>query len=167
MKMAQMKQSHEFFRKIENELELEVNRELTRVSAFKKFVQVDVKIQDQFLPPWLIEQLKSARYNRYYKTHKRSMKARQNNSSMQAAANQNSSGGVGASLQQLYQQQHKPEIKIGGIADDLKMEDIQQLADTPQGPIVAQPQSRNLIGIKDLIDDGVGEDEELIDPLDD
>ena len=42
--MAQMKQSHEFFRKIENELELEVNRELTRVSAFKKFVQVDVKI---------------------------------------------------------------------------------------------------------------------------
>jgi hypothetical protein len=76
MKMAQMKQSHEFFRKIENELELEVNRELTRVSAFKKFVQVDVKIQDQFLPPWLIEQLKSARYNRYYKTHKRSMKAR-------------------------------------------------------------------------------------------
>jgi|TARA_B110000285_G_C15089668_1_gene598344 hypothetical protein len=47
------------------------------------------------------------------------------------------------------------------------MEDIRQLADTPQGPIVAQPQSRNLIGIKDLIDDGVGEDEELIDPLDD
>lgn len=86
---------------------------------------------------------------------------------MQAAANQNSSGGVGANLQQLYQQQHKPEIKIGGIADDLKIQDIQKLADTPQGPIVAQPQSRNLIGIKDLIDDGVGEDEELIDPLDD
>ena len=53
--MAQLKQSHEFFRKVENELELEVNRELGRTSGFKKFVQVDVKVQDQFLPPWLIE----------------------------------------------------------------------------------------------------------------
>lgn len=60
---------------------------------------------------------------------------------------------------QMYQQ----NIKLGSITDDIKLEDIQNLSN-PQ--VTTQPQSRNLIGIKDLIDDGVGDDEDLIDPMD-
>ena len=68
-----------------------------------------------------------------------------------------------AQLQPPIPQTYQQNIKLGSITDDIKIEDIQNLSN-PQ--VATQPQSRNLIGIKDLIDDGVGDDEDLIDPMD-
>ena len=53
-KMCQLKQSHEFFNKIENQLEQLINAEVQKHGC-NKYLIVDVKVQDQFLPPWLSE----------------------------------------------------------------------------------------------------------------
>jgi len=64
--VARVKQSHEFFSKLENELELLVNTQLGQAddgTAIDEsaYVVVDLKMQDKWLPSWLNEQVRSMR----------------------------------------------------------------------------------------------------------
>ena len=66
-------QSHEFFENVENKLEMHINGQLVESLAdgesdqglaallFDKYIVVDVKVHDRFLPAWLRDQLVAMR----------------------------------------------------------------------------------------------------------
>ena len=53
-----LKQSHEFFNKLQNQFELMINQNISEIEGCDKtFVHVDLKIQENCLPSWLQESL--------------------------------------------------------------------------------------------------------------
>ena len=61
LEVVKLKQSHEFFTHLQNELIHEINKDLGLEGAI---VMTEVLLQTRYLPVWIQDALMSARFNR-------------------------------------------------------------------------------------------------------